>query len=67
MKTSELRELSLDELQQKLNDSQQEMFNLNFQKALNRLENKMRLKVVKKDIARILTLITERQTNEIEK
>jgi len=50
---------------QKLNDLKEEMFNLRFQKSLNRLENQMRIKDVKKDIARILTLMTERQKTEI--
>ena len=64
MKMKELRELTNEELQQKLNDLKEEMFNLRFQKSLNRLENQMRLKVVKKDIARALTLMTERQVSE---
>jgi large subunit ribosomal protein L29 len=62
---SELRELTKEELEQKLNDLKEEMFNLRFQKSLNRLENQMRLKIVKKDIARLLTLMTERQQSEI--
>lgn len=64
MKMKELRELTNEELEQKLNDLKEEMFNLRFQKSLNRLENQMRIKVVKKDIARLLTLKTERQTSE---
>jgi large subunit ribosomal protein L29 len=64
MKMKELREFTNDELQQKLNDLKEEMFNLRFQKSLNRLENQMRIKVVKKDIARLFTLMTERQQSE---
>ena len=64
MKINELREFTEEELQQKLNDLKEEMFNLRFQKSLNRLENQMRIKVVKKDIARLLTLVTERQQSE---
>lgn len=64
MKMKELRELTNEELQQKLNDLKEEMFNLRFQQSLNRLENQMRLKIVKKDIARTLTLMTERQVSE---
>ena len=64
MKMTELREFTNEELQQKMNDLKEEMFNLGFQKALNRLENQMRIKNVKKDIARILTLLTERQKSE---
>ncbi|MCB2187777.1 MAG: 50S ribosomal protein L29 [Deltaproteobacteria bacterium] len=59
MKTSELRELSLEELNQKLADSKQELFNLKFQHATGQLENPMRLGQTKKDIARITTLIHE--------
>ena len=64
MKINELREFTEEELQQKLNDLKEEMLNLRFQKSLNRLENQMRIKVVKKDIARLLTLVTERQQSE---
>ena len=64
MKMKELRELTNEEVQQKLNDLKEEMFNLRFQKSLNRLENQMRIKVVKKDIAKLLTLMTERQKSE---
>lgn len=59
MKIIELRELTKEELQQKLNDFSEEMFNLQVQKATNRLENPMRIKVVRKDIAQIKTLLTE--------
>jgi large subunit ribosomal protein L29 len=59
MKINELRELTKDELQLKLNDFTEEMFNLRVQKATNRLENPMRIKAVRKDIARINTLLTE--------
>ena len=59
MKIKELREFNREELQRKLEEMNEEMFNLKFQKGLNRLENPMRLKVVKKDIVRIKTIITE--------
>lgn len=61
MKITELRELSKEEIMQKLNDSQEELFNLRFQKSMNRLENANKIKDVKKDIARIKTLLTERE------
>ncbi|KQC07009.1 MAG: 50S ribosomal protein L29 [Candidatus Cloacimonas sp. SDB] len=64
MKMNELREFTNEELEQKLHDLKEEIFNLRFQKSLNRLENQMRIKVVKKDIARILTLKTERQKSD---
>ena len=59
MKMLELRELTQDELQQKLLDLKEELFNLRFQQSMNRLENPMRLGDVKKDIARIKTLLTQ--------
>lgn len=61
MKITELRDLTNEELQAKLSDFREELFNLRFQKALNRLDNPLRIKVVKRDVARIKTLIKERQ------
>ena len=60
MKMSELRELMKEELQVKLDEFKEELFNLRFQDATNRLENPIRMKTLKKDIARIKTLLTER-------
>ena len=57
MKAAELRELSVDELNTKLKDMKAELFNLRFQHAINQLENPMRMKAVKKDIARIQTVL----------
>jgi len=59
MKIQELRDLTMDELQQKLEDFREEMFNLRFQKSMNRLENTNRIVEVKKSVARIKTLMTE--------
>lgn len=61
MKITDLREMTNDEISQKLHDSQEELFNLKFQKSMNRLENANKLKNVKKDIARMKTLLTERE------
>ncbi len=61
MKITDLREMTNDEISQKLHDSQEEVFNLRFQKSMNRLENGNKLKDVKKDIARMKTLLTERE------
>lgn len=61
MKVSEVRELSMKELNQKLSDLKAELFNLRFQNAINQLENPMRIRAVKSDIARIKTIITEKQ------
>ncbi len=61
MKASELREFSATELDQKLSELKAELFNLRFQHAINQLENPMRLSAVKKDIARVKTLIRENE------
>lgn len=60
MKINELRDLSTPELEEKLAESKQELFNLRFQNAINQLDNPMRIGEVKKTIARILTIINER-------
>ena len=57
MKTSEVREMSVEELNSKLKDLKAELFNLRFQHAINQLDNPMRMKAVKKDIARIQTVL----------
>jgi large subunit ribosomal protein L29 len=61
MKSSELRELTLDELARKETDMRKELFNLRFQKATGEIENPMRIWSLKKDIARVLTVITEKK------
>ncbi len=60
MKINEVRELSTAELEEKLAEMKQELFNLRFQKAVNQLENPKKIGDVKKTIARILTIIHER-------
>ena len=52
MKASEIREMSVEELELKLADLKEELFNLRFQLAVNQLENSSRIGAVKKDIAR---------------
>ena len=64
MKASEIRNLSVQELNEKLSDLKSELFNLRFQHAINQLENPMRLGVVKKDIARVKTIIREKELAE---
>ncbi len=59
MKTSEIRDLSTVELQNKLGELKAELFNLRFQLAVNQLDNPMRIKAVKKDIARIHTVLRQ--------
>ncbi len=60
MKPSEVRGLSDAELQDKLKELKSELFNLRFQIATMKLENPMRVRQVKKDIARVHTILTER-------
>ena len=62
MKTKEIREMSLEELKTKLSDSKAELFNLRFQLAVNQLDNPMRINAVKKDIARIMTVLQEQES-----
>ena len=57
MKAKEIRELTAKELTDKLADLKAELFNLRFQLAVNQLDNPMRIKAVKKDIARIMTVL----------
>ena len=61
MKANEIRELTDNELIEKLKDLKSELFNLRFQHAINQLENPMRLQVVKKDIARLKTVQKQRE------
>ncbi len=61
MKVTELKELSVAELNEKLTECKQELFNLRFQNAINQLDNPRRINDVKKTIARIKTIIHERE------
>lgn len=61
MKASEIKYLSENELETKLAELKEELFNLRFQLAVNQLENPSRIKAVKKDIARIKTVQRERE------
>ena len=61
MKISQLRDLSVGELTQKLKDLKAELFNLRFQQATNQLDNPMRIVEVKKTIARVNTLLKEEE------
>jgi len=63
MKAEELRRLSTVELQEKLRELREELFNLRFQKSIHQLENPMRVREVKRDIARVLTVIREKELN----
>jgi large subunit ribosomal protein L29 len=59
MKASEIRDMNIDEMEQKLSDLKEELFNLSFQHEIGQLENPQRVKETKRDIARIKTIIRE--------
>jgi len=63
MKATELRTKSVAELNEELTKLKEELFNLRFQHAINQLENPMRINAVKKDIARIKTVLREVELN----
>ena len=60
-KASNFRELSSDELFQKQNDFKKELFDLNYQRKMGRVEKPNRFQLIKRDIARILTILRERE------
>lgn len=64
MKAKEVRALSAEELNDKVKALKTELFNLRFQLAINQLENPMRIKAVKKDLARVKTIIREMEIRE---
>ena len=66
MKASELRDMSVEELQTKLTELKEELFNLRFQLAVNQLEISSRIGAVKKDIARISTVLRQMELNGAE-
>ena len=61
MKARELREMKNEELNVKLGELKQELFNLRFQHAINQLDNPQKIVETKKTIAKILTVLTEKQ------
>lgn len=64
MKAIEMKDMSINELTEKLVDLKAELFNLRFQHAINQLENPLRIKTVKRDIARVKTVIREKEIGE---
>jgi large subunit ribosomal protein L29 len=61
VKAKEIQEFSVSELEEKLKQLKAELFNLRFQNAINQLDNPMRISTVKKDIARIKTVMRENE------
>jgi large subunit ribosomal protein L29 len=62
MKAEELRSMSADQLDEKLGELKKEQFNLRFQRATGQLENTSRVRTVRRDIARIKTVATQRRS-----
>lgn len=63
MKISEIREMTSEQLDAKLKELKEELFNLRFQLAINQLENTNRIGEVKKDIARVMTVLNDKNAN----
>ena len=66
MKASEIRDMNPDEMQIKITELKEELFNLRFQHEIGQLENPQRMKQTKKDIARMETIINEVTLNQKE-
>jgi large subunit ribosomal protein L29 len=64
MKATTLRERSAEELAKNLSDLEEQLFKLRFQKSTGQIENPIKIREVRKDIARVLTVINERRVKE---
>jgi large subunit ribosomal protein L29 len=64
MKPQEIRELGRDELRGKEKELQEQLFRLRFQKSLGQLDNALKLREVRRDIARVKTVLREKQAGE---
>ncbi|HWW95755.1 MAG TPA: 50S ribosomal protein L29 [Vicinamibacteria bacterium] len=61
MKPEQIRELGLDELRHKEKELQEQLFRLRFQKSLGQLDNALKLQATRRDIARVKTILKEKQ------
>ncbi len=61
MKSSEIRALSTDEIAAKISDAREELMKLRFQQVTGQLTDTSRLRIIRRDIARLMTLLNERQ------
>ena len=61
MKASEIREMTVEELNKKVLELKEELFHLNFQNAINQLDNPHKIADVKKDIARVMTVLRQKE------
>ncbi len=64
MKAAQLREQSAEELQRMLSDLEDQLFKLRFQKSTGQIENPVKIREVRRDIARVLTVLNERRNEE---
>jgi large subunit ribosomal protein L29 len=64
MKAKQLREQSMEELEKALSDLEEQLFKLRFQKSTGQIENPIKIREVRKDIARVLTVLNERSAQE---
>ncbi len=64
MKARDIKELSVEELEQKLIETKEELFNLRFQNATGQLDNYKRLGELRKDVARLKTILREKELSE---
>ena len=64
MKAKEIRDMSLEEMATKLDELKKDLFNLRFQHATNQLDNPIKIVAVKRDIARINTIIREQEISQ---
>jgi large subunit ribosomal protein L29 len=62
MKAEKIREMTVDEIGARIADASQEVFNLRFQHATGQLENPMRLKQAKREVARLKTILNQKQS-----
>lgn len=61
MKVAEIKDLGIEELEQRVSDTRRELFNLRFQNATGQLENTGQLKEVRRNIARLLTVLNQKK------
>jgi large subunit ribosomal protein L29 len=64
MNPKEIREKSVDELRKTLGDLQEQLFKLRFQKSTGQIENPTKIREVRKDISRVMTIMNERRAQE---
>ena len=67
MKAIELRELSTEEVKEKLSEMEEELFNLRFQAKMGQLSNPLRMRIVKREIARVKTVLHEQAKKSVSK